>query len=1163
MSTLDHLQQRIADLVAGQTHARDAVVDLLRSAPFDTWLATSQHSEPVVRSAAMAASHQRTEPEAMARISELLADPAEPVRNSFIEALNSSAAWSVPGPVLATALEALARNEDGIATVISRSAGRPECLPILLRFMEANEYPTINPTAAAIRNFPATDVVLPIFEIATKLNHHDIDILGPLEHHLADPAAKALIELLDDEPLAKVASLITDQAERYPTLHSLLAARVADRIDLKELRAYGRVLTDDINSGALARGYLIDDSVSRVRSLVTRNPLEGPRAAMLIGAPGVGKSAIVNELAHALSSQPPLDDPTGSEAGSAVWTVIEMSPADFLVGTKWAGEFETRVKAVIDACSWPRRVILHMVNAEGLMSVGRTNSKDINATDILLPYLARGTIAMIAECSDSAYQSVLAGVPAFRRVFSQFDVVPSTAEETAELARRVADDAAVTVNDTTLAALLDLSDRFYGHIERPGRALTLLRQTIDTRADRKDGNTAASDQGSTVIDMRALLAVLNESTGVPVEFLDDQTALDIADVRRTLAFRVMGQPAAVEAALDTIVMCKAGLTDPNRPNGVLMFVGPTGVGKTELAKAMASVLFGDENRLVRFDMSEYASYDSYERLIGSPNRAGLLTEAIRAKPFSVILLDEIEKAHQNVFDLCLQMFDAGRLTDGRGTTVDLRSAIVILTSNVGSRIATAPSAGFVDARAMADEGTIRRELEHSFRPEFLNRLDRIVTFSPLDADTAVRIINREITVVVQRSGIVSRRITVDIDPAVISLLHREGYSPAFGARPLKRAIERRLLLPLGEAIAAGSIGRGALVRLRLDADSSRVIVERIRTRAVETDAVETDADVQPSSDQEAAAELSTVLDIFDSLTEPAAALAKRKSALLMEQTQPGFWDDTTIATAVLDEIQRIDRVGSDIGRLERDLERTRRNPDAARRAPYVAAHLREVTRLRDLYRSGDLRDAAVIIERVGGAGPGLRIVDQLAAMYEAMASREHLEVTVIDDVLADPTTGAVDRVTLLVSGPGAAVVFGPETGLHRFRDTSGAETITDLARVRVVSLDAVVPANLRTKMTLTKAAVKSVGRSPGKRTRVVAELKGGGSVELVSSASIEVSTEAAELMLCALSGATNEVPSDIIRRYDLSPSPLVRDARSGRSTGRLDRVLAGFLDLVR
>src|SRR5581483_4989809 len=390
--------------------------------------------------------------------------------------------------------------------------------------------------------------------------------------------------------------------------------------------------------------------------------------------------------------------------------------------------------------------------------------------------------------------------------------------------------------------------------------------------------------------LRDILKILSKSTGIPVDLLDDASPLEGPAVRAFFESRIIGQTEAVDAVVDLITLIKAGLTDPQKPFGVFLFVGPTGVGKTELARALAEFIFGDPARLKRFDMSEFANMDGFTRLIGGRNENGLLTDAVRQHPFSVVLLDEIEKGHQNVFDLCLQIFDAGRLTDGHGRLVDFRRTIVILTSNVGATAISQP-VGFVAAPSAAvdnpDKDRTFRELSRLFRPEFINRLDRIIEFRPLSVQVAEQIAKREVDVVVQRSGIRRRQLVVEVDPSVISLLVLEGYSPHFGARPLKRTVERFLLLPLARAMAAGSLDPGSVLRLREHKGRVEAIVA-VRPPAARPAETLSNAPAPARRALAAREQLADLHQRYAALADAVQPLADRKSELLVRTQQSDF-----------------------------------------------------------------------------------------------------------------------------------------------------------------------------------------------------------------------------------------------------------------------------------
>jgi len=312
--------------------------------------------------------------------------------------------------------------------------------------------------------------------------------------------------------------------------------------------------------------------------------------------------------------------------------------------------------------------------------MGVSAKTDASVATALAPHIERGAVAILGESTVEGFRQGLGSNRALRRLFHSIEVPEAGLEQTRSIVQCVVDEAGVEAPEQVIERLMELADFYAAGIVQPGRTVGLLRRVLSSTAGRAGPLTD-----------RDVLETIASSTGVPVQFLDDAEPLDRAQVRNFFEARVMGQPEALDAVADLVTLVKAGLTDPNKPFGVLLFVGPTGVGKTELARALAELLFGDPKRMVRLDMSEFATYEAYDRLIGQGWRGaqpGILTSAVREKPFAVLLFDEIEKAHPNIYNLCLQIFDAGRLTDSQGRTADFRRTIIILTSNIGQSMTT-------------------------------------------------------------------------------------------------------------------------------------------------------------------------------------------------------------------------------------------------------------------------------------------------------------------------------------------------------------------------------------------------------------------------------------------------------------------------------------------
>ena len=972
-----------------------------------------------VRLAALEACRNRREPELLGEMSRLASDEDLRVRIALAELLGQKVVSVTP--------EAFAvLMQDGHPAVrcpmCRAAAEEPRWRPRLREMAESDA--DWNVRRAAIQGLgevrDGAHAALLLKVIAEEM---DMDV----RQHAASVLEKALEgsspawageETSEGGLLLKAATELTEGfgGGRFGKLTEWLKSRTESVVDVAGLARFGADMTAQSASGALSRAFEVAAELAAVRERLLRNPA---RPVALVGKSGCGKTALVHELVRELAKP---------ENGG--WRVVRMAPSDFLTGTKYVGEWETRVRDLVQAIRHPRRVVLYVPNLADLAAVGRWEKSDVNVAAALAPHLEEGNIRLLGESTPEEFERGLGREPGLARLFDRVLVEPASVDTTRRLVRAMRDHTGLPAGDEVLDALVDASEFYLSHVARPGGAAGLLRTLIESRQGHPEP-----------VQRRDILVTLSRSTGVPVDLLDDSTPLDLPALRGFFESRIIGQSDAVEAVVDLVTLVKAGVTDPGKPFGVMLFVGPTGVGKTELARVLAEYIFGDPNRLVRFDMSEFASPEGFTRLIGGRGENGLLTDAVRQRPFSVILLDEIEKSHLNVFDLCLQIFDAGRLTDGHGRLVDFRRSIVILTSNVG---AESPSAqvgfggnagprGFgagesaVTSAPVHDVDRTFRELSRFFRPEFLNRLDRIVHFAPLSLDVAERIARRELDQVLQRSGVARRNLSVTVHPEVVSLLVREGYSPHFGARPLKRTVERQVLLPLGRALATGRLEAGDLVTLI--AREGRVEVS-VASRAIEAGGALTETEPQRTLREGIADRLHRL----DQLRPRLAVLGERKTELILRTQHPGFYGDVALRESTFDELHKLDTF---LARVERcsgaitGLAASSRaeSTGVVARWEELEEELRQVELIATCRDAMELGDAVVSLKWVSGKGDDLEAVPALARMYLGLAARRHLTA----QVLAEHTGEGTDAAYLQFTGLGAYGQLSAEVGLHEFR----------------------------------------------------------------------------------------------------------------------------------
>jgi len=891
------------------------------------------------------------------------------------------------------------------------------------------------------------------------------------------------------------------------------------------LKSFGKIWDDtqDTEPGGIVNHDQILSDVSDIEATISKHP---PQSIILVGEPGSGKTTLLQVLAQRLRNNG--------------WIIFEAGGSDILSGQIYIGELEERMKTFMQNIADKGNVLWVVPDFHNLLWAGQHKYNPSGILDFILPYVERGQIVLIGETRPGGYERLLQTRSKISTIFETHRISPMDYPEALDVAQKWANQYSKNkkselISGETLDEAAQLTQQYLGDTSLPGSLLQFLKLTVRRL-------TALDDKAAITIRRDDLLVSLSQLTGLPEIILDDRRGLDLQALRDFFLERVLGQEEAIDCLVERVAMIKSGLTDPTRPQGVFLFVGPTGTGKTEIAKALTEFLFGSSDRMIRLDMSEFQAIESMDRILGEKEETQntALVNLIRNQPFSVILLDEFEKAHYNIWDLFLQVFDDGRLTDRRGNTADFRHSIIILTSNLGSNIPLGMSIGFSKDSPTFTPGSVEREVSKVFRKEFLNRLDRTIVFRPLGTGTMREILHKELQDVLNRRGLRTRNWAVVWDDSAIDFLLHKGFTPDLGARPLKRAIDRYLLSPLSITIVNHQFPEGDQFLL-VRSDGQKIIVDFIDPDAPDDETVAATAQyAEPAEDED---KLQVENIILNARGTPAEAEFLRKNIEMLVEliegeewqamkaealsatSSPGFWDSPD-RFAVLGKAEYMDRIETGLNTGKSLLRRLIGSQPNERKyfSSKLMQRLAQQIYLLETAYSGFIedqpREAFVLVESVREGRNKMEMTNQFAYqisnMYRQWASIRKMRLEVLEEAVVDSREPY--RILLSVVGFAAFTILEPEAGLHILEIPQEGKKSFKRCQVRV---------------------------------RVAAQ------PDNPAHHGLEGLRKQA---LAAFSDSEDD-SLKIVRRYREEPSPLIRDSVKKWRTGNWQQVMGGNFDL--
>ncbi len=875
-------------------------------------------------------------------------------------------------------------------------------------------------------------------------------------------------------------------------------------VDRAFLASFGRFWADRKD-----RELLIEPPAwAEVLAAAEAAALQTPARSLLVsGEHRVGKTTFLRLLAERLEAEG--------------WTVFEAGAADLMAGQQWFGQLEGRIQRTVEELAASKKLIWYIPDLLQMARSGTHQGQAASVLDQILPAVVSGRLIVWSEATPTSTARLLQLRPTLRGLLEAVRIEPQSQQETSELCQawvnRLCEEGDLKPDPDCVPVALSSARQYLSAANFPGSVLDLIKLTVNRAL-----KASAEELGS-----HEIVVTLSQLTGLPVSILDNKERVDLASIRDYFTARVIGQDEAVGAIVERIAMLKAGLNDPGKPIGVFLFAGSTGTGKTELAKTVAEYLFGSVDRMIRLDMSEFQTAETTHKILGGEENDSLINR-VRKQPFSVVLLDEFEKAHSAIWDLFLQVFDDGRLTDTIGNVADFRHCIIVLTTNLGATSHRSSALGFAPTADIFTDSQIMRAIGQTFRPEFQNRLDKVIVFRPLTRDLMRQILKKELNRVLERRGLKYREWAVEWEASAQDFLLEKGFSPEMGARPLKRAIDQYLIAPLAATIVERRFPEG-----------DQFVFIRSDGRAIQVDFVDPDggaagdapapaegaAERAPTlpamvlapegSEAEVQALESQAVGIARALAaEPWEALKDRLSASM---AAADFWTradrhETLARLALMDRVKAAAATAEGLRiRLARSTDRAGKHSRELVARLALQLHLVKEG-MRDVMETAPIEVAVVVepaFERTGDGEVTRRWCGELHGMYRAWAGNRHMQQAEVAG------GGPRELPWLLISGFGAHRLLMQEVGLHILELLDeGKSASRAAARVRL--------------------AVAPLGDLPADKLRLA--------------------------LADAL--ARGQQPHAVVRRYRRQPSPLVRNMNGSWRTGKLDAVLRGDFDLM-